>query len=283
MLNGKAAEHQPGLDHVSLGIGRLRQVLEGGAEKVVAVGAERGDEAVSGSKQAVNGARRGSGFGGTPRTDSASRPPSATARSPAARSAAAVASMYAASYPVRGLVNVEGTVDIRPMAELIRRLEAVLRSDRFADAFAPFQQSMGFEHVPEPLRTRELESQDIRQQVVLGYWEQLFRQDARELQREIEATMASIEAPRLSVFGHDLSASERAHLREHVCDVQIEEWPDRGHLVHLAEPDKFAARLRTFIDHCRSDTEPRRIGHNRVTTPTRMDERKAGRHAGRRF
>jgi pimeloyl-ACP methyl ester carboxylesterase len=192
-----------------------------------------------------------------------------------------IASIYAASYPVRGLVNVEGTVDIRPMAELIRRLEAVLRSDRFADAFAPFQQSMGFEHVPEPLRTRELESQDIRQQVVLGYWEQLFRQDARELQREIEATMASIEAPRLSVFGHDLSASERAHLREHVCDVQIEEWPDRGHLVHLAEPDKFAARLRTFIDHCRSDTEPRRIGHNRVTTPTRMDERKAGRHAGR--
>src|SRR5436305_4341508 len=48
--------------------------------------------------------------------------------------ASGIASIYAASYPVRGLVSVEGTVDIRPMAELIRRLEPVLTSDRFADA-----------------------------------------------------------------------------------------------------------------------------------------------------
>src|SRR5213076_2416999 len=106
--------------------------------------------------------------------------------------------------------------DIRPMAELVRRLEPLLRGDRFADAFAPFQQSMGFEHVSEPFRTRELESQDIRQEIVIGYWEQLFRQDPRELQLEIDATMASIEAPCLSVFGHELSAGERSHLQEHL-------------------------------------------------------------------
>ena len=164
-----------------------------------------------------------------------------------------IASIYAASYPVRGLVNVEGTTDIQPMAELVRRLEPVLRSDRFADAFAPFQQSMGFEHVPEPLRTRELKSQDIRQDVVLGYWEQLFRENPRELQREIDAGMASIEAPCLSVFGHHLSAAERTHLQKQVRAVQIEEWPDRGHLVHLAAADRFAARLRSFIARCRMD------------------------------
>src|SRR5256885_2046802 len=78
-----------------------------------------------------------------------------------------IASIYAASYPVRGVVNVEGTFDIRPMAELIRRSEPMLRSDRFADAFAPFQEGMGFEHVPEPLRTRALERQEIRREVVL--------------------------------------------------------------------------------------------------------------------
>ena len=183
-----------------------------------------------------------------------------------------IASIYAASYPVRGLVNVEGTVDIRPMAELIRRLEPILRSDRFADAFAPFQQSMGFEHVPEPLRTRELESQDIRQEVVLGYWEQLFRQDPSELQHEIDATMASIEAPCLSVFGHELSAGERNHLQEHVSAVQIEEWPDRGHLVHLAEADTFAARLRSFIDHCRRAGERPSGEHDGVIARERMDE-----------
>src|SRR5947209_1049135 len=84
-----------------------------------------------------------------------------------------IASIYAASYPVRGVVNVDGTFDIRPMAGLVRRAESVLRSDRFADGFVPYQRSMGFEHVAEPLRTQTLQSQDIRQEVVLGYWEQL--------------------------------------------------------------------------------------------------------------
>ena len=177
-----------------------------------------------------------------------------------------IASIYAASYPVRGLVNVEGTVDIRPMAELVRRLEPVLRSDRFADAFAPFQQSMGFEHVPEPLRTQELESQDIRQEVVLGYWEQLFRQDPRELQREIDADMASIELRASACSDTSLSAGERSYLQEHVSDVQIEEWPDRGHLVHLAEPDRFAARLRSFIDHCRTAGKRPGAEHDGVIT-----------------
>jgi pimeloyl-ACP methyl ester carboxylesterase len=228
-------------------------VLEGGAEKVVAVGAERGDEA------AGHGETAGEACG---MREAAARVRSAVDSlgidGPVIVGhsiSSGIASMYAASYPVRGLVNVEGTVDIRPMAELIRRWEPILRSDRFADAFARFQQSMGFEHVPEPLRTRDLESQHIRQEVVLGYWEQLFRDDPRELQQEIEATMASIEPPCLCVFGHRLGVSERALLQEHLRGVQIEEWPARGHLVHLAEPDRFAARLRSFLGHCRTGGE----------------------------
>ncbi|HEY2258644.1 MAG TPA: alpha/beta fold hydrolase [Solirubrobacteraceae bacterium] len=183
-----------------------------------------------------------------------------------------IASFYAASYPVRGVVNVAGTVDIRPMAELIQRLEPVLRSDRFADAFAPYQQSMGFEYVGEPLRTQTLESQDIRQEVVLGYWEWLFRDNPSELQREIEATMASIGAPCLYVFGHDLNAGERTYLQDRVPELQIEEWPDRGHLVHLAEPDRFAARLRSFVGHCHDRAgRPQSTDHS-VVTRARMDE-----------
>ena len=85
-----------------------------------------------------------------------------------------IASIYAASYPVRGLVNVEGTVDIRPIAALVQRLEPALASERFAAAFEPFQQSMGFEHVAEPLRTaRCSKARTSAKTVVLGYWQQL--------------------------------------------------------------------------------------------------------------
>jgi pimeloyl-ACP methyl ester carboxylesterase len=166
-----------------------------------------------------------------------------------------IASIYAASYPVRGLVNVDGTVDIRQTAAFVQRLEPLLRSERFAAAFEPFQQSMGFEHLPEPLRSQVLESQDVRQAVVLGYWQQLLRTDPADLQAEINREMGQIAAPCLNVFGHILSDHERNYLQDHVADVFIEEWPDRGHHVHLAEADRFAARLRSFIDHCRRDGE----------------------------
>jgi pimeloyl-ACP methyl ester carboxylesterase len=180
-----------------------------------------------------------------------------------------IASIYAASYPVSGLVNVEGTVDIREIAALVQRLEPVLQSERFAAGFAPFQQSMGFEHVPEPLRTQVLESQDIRQAVVLGYWQQLLRTDPCELQAEIEIEMGRISAPCLSVFGHTLSDADRNYLQEHVSDVLITEWPDRGHHVHLAEADRFAAHLRSFIDQCRHDGDRPHTGRENAITSAR--------------
>ena len=161
-----------------------------------------------------------------------------------------IASIYAASYPVRGLVNVEGTVDIRQTAALVQRLEPALHSKDFAAAFEPFQQSMGFEHVPEPLRAQVLESQDVRQTVVLGYWQQLLRTDPSDLQAEIELEMGRISAPCLNVFGRTLSDHERSYLYDHVSNVFVEEWPDRGHHVHLAEADRFTGCLRSFIDQC---------------------------------
>ena len=176
-----------------------------------------------------------------------------------------IASIYAASYPVRGLVNVEGTVDIRPIAALVQRLEPALRSERFAAAFEPFQQSMGFEHVPEPLRSQVLDSQDIRQAVVLGYWQQLLHTDPSDLQAEIEREMGRIHAPCLNVFGHTLSDHERNYLHHHVSHVLIEEWPDRGHHVHLAEADRFAARLQSFINQCWPDGERPRSDRENVT------------------
>jgi pimeloyl-ACP methyl ester carboxylesterase len=33
-------------------------------------------------------------------------------------------------------------------------------------------------------------------------------------------------------------------------DVQIEEWAGDGHFVHLVDPERFTARLRTLVGHC---------------------------------
>jgi hypothetical protein len=32
--------------------------------------------------------------------------------------------------------------------------------------------------------------------------------------------------------------------------VQLEQWAGDGHFVHLVDADRFATRLRRFVDHC---------------------------------
>jgi len=160
----------------------------------------------------------------------------------------AIASLYAAAHPARGAVIIDNSPDIRPFAEMVRRLEGALRGPGFAHVFDGFQQSMALDRLAAPLRELVLASQDVRQDVVLGYWDQVLRTPADELQGWIDRILATARVPFLYIFGHDLPAAERGHLGS---SAQVEVWPDRGHFVHLVEPDRFTARLRTFIDECR--------------------------------
>jgi pimeloyl-ACP methyl ester carboxylesterase len=162
----------------------------------------------------------------------------------------ALAAFYAASYPVRGFVSIDSFPDLRPFVALVRQLEPVLRGPAFEQAFAPFQQSLGLDRIPEPLRSEVLASQAIRQDLVLGYWEELLGAPVDELQAGIEQKLARISAPGLMVFGHELSDAERAYLAWHLPQAAVEEWTEGGHCLHLVDPDRFAARLRAFIDGC---------------------------------
>jgi pimeloyl-ACP methyl ester carboxylesterase len=133
-------------------------------------------------------------------------------------------------------------------------LEPALRGEDFAAAFEPFRQGMRIDRVPEPLRAEVLASQDIRQELVLGYWEQIFRLGPDQMQAQIDAVVTRVSVPCLCLLGRQLSSEQRRHLLEQLPQAQFEEWPDRGHLVHLTEADRFTTRLRSFVEHCTSPT-----------------------------
>jgi pimeloyl-ACP methyl ester carboxylesterase len=161
-----------------------------------------------------------------------------------------LAMIYAASYPVRGAVTVDSPMDLRPFAQLVQSLAPALRGPGFADAFAHFERSMGLDLVPEPLRTAALNAHEVRREVILGYWDQMLRSDADQLQAWVEEIAGRIDVPCLAVFGHQLSREEREYLTRLLPSAQVEEWPGRGHFVQLADADRFAARLYAFIDFC---------------------------------
>ena len=160
-----------------------------------------------------------------------------------------LASSYAASYPSRGLVIVDNGPDIRPFAQLLQRLEPALCGPGFTQVWQTFEDSLGLERIPEPVRSFVLETHEVKQDVVAGYWQTVLRTDPDELQALIDAQIRQITVPCLGVFGRPITDSERERLGW-MPDVQLEEWVGDGHFVHLLDPVRFATRLHQFIDYC---------------------------------
>jgi pimeloyl-ACP methyl ester carboxylesterase len=89
----------------------------------------------------------------------------------------------------------------------------------------------------------------VQQDVVVGYWQTVLHADPDELQALFDAQIRRVNVPFLAVFGRPITSSERERLGW-LRDVQVEEWAGDGHFVHLVDPDRFANRLRQFVDQC---------------------------------
>ena len=161
-----------------------------------------------------------------------------------------LASFYAATYPSRGLVIIDNGPDIRPFAQLVQQLEPALCGPGFTQVWQTFEDSLGLERIPEPVRSLVLETHEVKQDVVVGYWQTVLRTDPDELQALIDAQIRQLDVPCLAVFGRPITPSERERFGW-LPDVQLEEWVGDGHFVHLVDPDRFATRLRQFVDHCK--------------------------------
>jgi pimeloyl-ACP methyl ester carboxylesterase len=164
----------------------------------------------------------------------------------------AVAGIYAAHYPVHGLVLVDQAPYVRPFAAMLHQFAPVLRSENFPTAFEPIRQTMGVELLPEPQRTTILAGQRIDQDLILGYWDELLSTSPDELQARIDRDLKAISVPVLAVFGQTIDAATRDYLAGHLPSAEIEEWPGLGHMAHLMEPERFAGLLAEFVNRCSS-------------------------------
>jgi pimeloyl-ACP methyl ester carboxylesterase len=144
-------------------------------------------------------------------------------------------------------VDVDQPLDPRPFAELVQRMAPALRGEGFRAAFQPILDSLGIERLPEQERSRVLALQKVDRDLVLAYWQGLLNTDPDVLREGNERLLRSLEAPFLGIFSRELDAADRAFMLDRLRDGSIEAWPgDRGHLFFLAEPERFAARLRAF-------------------------------------
>lgn len=163
--------------------------------------------------------------------------------------AAGIAGLYASAYPARGIVLVDQAMEVLPFAQMLHQIAPAIRGPGFGQAWPHIESSLGLDHLPEPTRTLVLDAHTVRQDVVLGYWDQVLKTDPAELQASIDAKTAGIRVPCLAVFGRPATDGERERF-DRMPDVQIEEWVGDGHFVHLVDPGRFTNRLRRFIEYC---------------------------------
>jgi pimeloyl-ACP methyl ester carboxylesterase len=160
-----------------------------------------------------------------------------------------LAMFYGATYPTRGVVTIDNGPDIRPFARLVQHLEPALCGPGFTDVWRSFEGTLGLELIPEPMRSLVLQTHRVRQETVLGYWQTVLRTDPDAFQALIDAQLGHLDVPLLGVFGRPITPTERERFAW-LSDAHLEEWAGDGHFVHLVEPDRFATRLREFVDHC---------------------------------
>jgi pimeloyl-ACP methyl ester carboxylesterase len=160
---------------------------------------------------------------------------------------AGIASVYAAMHPTRGVISVEGTMDVGAFAGMAKSLEPVLRGPGFDNVWARISANVfGLDEVTPEVRAFVVATSKPNQEVVLGYWQELFDRSPQELDAMVGQGAAAIResrVPYVSVMGHDPSSENVAWLRSNLPGARNLVWPNSGHFPHLAHPDLFAELL----------------------------------------
>jgi pimeloyl-ACP methyl ester carboxylesterase len=158
-----------------------------------------------------------------------------------------VVTAYAASAPVRGVVNVDQPLQLDGFVEALQSIAPQLRGREFHQAFAAVTEALGVEALNDDDRAwAEQKHLAARQEVVLGNWSTLLDSRAEDIAALIEPALRSISAPYLAVHGADTGPQYVAWLQGLMPGATVEVWDGDAHYPHMVEPKRFADRVRAF-------------------------------------
>lgn len=161
----------------------------------------------------------------------------------------AIATFLAAAAPVRSVVNVDQALMLGAFADLVKQFAPVLRSDAWRDVLDEMFEQMALGALDARTMQRLARIRErTRQDVLLGMWDVLIESDAVTIDAIVADTTRRIDVPYLALHGTPPPEAYEAWLMSRIPHAQFEEWPGAGHWPHLAEPERFVARVREFHD-----------------------------------
>jgi len=91
---------------------------------------------------------------------------------------------------------------------------------------------------------------------VNGIWELVIDGPVAELDAFTDAVLDGVTVPYLSLHGIDPGPPYVEWLTARCPTATVEVWPDQSHYPHLADPERFLARVAEFTGHSRTSATP---------------------------
>jgi pimeloyl-ACP methyl ester carboxylesterase len=159
---------------------------------------------------------------------------------------ASVAAVYAAVHGARAVACVDQSLRFGDFARVVQSHADALRGEHTMAAVLSIDRALQLEPYAgiEDLERRVLA---FSREVVLGIWDALLTTPPERLTAVAEAVLPRIAAPLLSLHGSPPPPDYEAWLTGLVPGARVEVWNGSGHMLHLVDPERFAARVRPLL------------------------------------
>ncbi|GGK21761.1 alpha/beta hydrolase [Streptomyces camponoticapitis] len=161
----------------------------------------------------------------------------------------ALATVYAAAHPAVAVVNIDQPLLVGPFRDVLLQAEPVLRSPAFGEVWDMMLQGMRTDLLPPAARELASTATTPRQDLLLGYWDEVLTTPADVLAEERTRDMGAIRDRGIAyhhVSGEELPAAYRTWLETVQPDATVTVIPGSGHFPHLARPREVAKILAAY-------------------------------------
>ncbi|WP_422774316.1 alpha/beta fold hydrolase [Plantactinospora sp. WMMC1484] len=159
-----------------------------------------------------------------------------------------LATAYAGIHPARAVVNLDQPLLVGDFAQVLRQVEPVLRSSEHGQVWASMLARMEIHQLPPAARELVRTATTPRQDLLLGYWDEVLRVPLEELGEQRSRELTKIRSERISyryVTQREPDPAYRRWLESVLPEITITVLPGTGHFPHLVQPAEVAGILAT--------------------------------------